>query len=394
MKKAGKTIVFVVVLFLLAINPMGIQKHAMGENMSGDTELSPKNHGDQLDQEQTLDTSSGSVVCNDFWIAQSFKPILPVLTRVELRLFRMNGISSDFITCIRSNLTGEDLTSISLPYNKISTSSSWIEFDFPDIDVIPERSYYIICRTNGGDWAQKDMYKWSCSHLNPYSRGQLHCSIDGGLTWDSKPYSSYDQCFKTYGIDNLPPKTLCILSGTLGNGNWYISDVEVTLQATDTTGVDYTKYRIDGNKWETYASPFIVSMEGIHKIEYYSVDNIGNEEEMKSCNIKIDKTKPIVAINKPYAHLYLFDREILPMPCTIVIGKITVEIDARDSFSGIKKVELFIGGEHRKTFDSEPYRWLWDEKAFGNYNIRITAEDRASENHLVEKTVKIMIYNI
>jgi len=196
-------------------------------------------------------------------------------------------------------------------------------------------------------------------------------------------------------LDNSPPITAYTLSGTMGNGGWYISNVEVTLDATDAeTGVEGTKYKVDDGSWEIYTSPFNLNTDGIHKLYYYSTDKGGNEEDVRSCTIKIDKTNPVIEINKPQSRLYLFDREIIPTVVPIIIGKITIEVDVSDDSSGVDEVKLFIGGELKKTFSQKPYTWLWDETAFGNYEIKITSVDKASETHSTEETTKVVIYNV
>jgi len=79
-------------------------------------------------------------------------------------------------------------------------------------------------------------------------------------------------------IDTTPPVTTCILTGKM-DGPVYISNVTVTLNATDTgTGVNYTMYKLDGGAWTPYATPFIVTDNGTHTVSYYSVDNAGNTE--------------------------------------------------------------------------------------------------------------------
>lgn len=65
----------------------------------------------------------------------------------------------------------------------------------------------------------------------------------------------------------------------------------VTLTASDESGIDYTKYRIDGSSWITYTAPFTISGDGSHIIEFYSVDKVGNKEPYRSCSFRIDQTK-------------------------------------------------------------------------------------------------------
>ncbi len=94
----------------------------------------------------------------------------------------------------------------------------------------------------------------------------------------------------------IPPITIASYDGNEGENNWYISDVIVKLDATDNcgSGIKATYYQIDGGGWQEYSGPFTITKEGSNiEIEYYSVDNAGNNEDPpNSDEVKIDKTKP------------------------------------------------------------------------------------------------------
>lgn len=88
--------------------------------------------------------------------------------------------------------------------------------------------------------------------------------------------------------DITPPVTTCTLDGELVGGV-YISDVTVTLTATDDiSGVNYTMYKINGGIWQEYLSPFVVSETGTYTIYFYSVDNAENVEPEKNIIFIID----------------------------------------------------------------------------------------------------------
>ena len=75
---------------------------------------------------------------------------------------------------------------------------------------------------------------------------------------------------------------------TNGVDEWITSDTPISLDATDDeSGVDYTKHRVwyngEWTDWFTYMEPFTITdagvgMDGLHVIEWYSVDNAKNEE--------------------------------------------------------------------------------------------------------------------
>src|SRR5207245_8982906 len=93
---------------------------------------------------------------------------------------------------------------------------------------------------------------------------------------------------RTVSIDTVPPTTTATLSGTAGANGWFVSAVTVTLSATDaTSGVTNTSYQIDGGIWLVYTGPFVVG-QGVHTVDYFSVDLAGLTEATHSQVIEVD----------------------------------------------------------------------------------------------------------
>lgn len=108
-------------------------------------------------------------------------------------------------------------------------------------------------------------------------------------------FSTLEKIIVTLGEDITPPVTTCTLAGEL-EGDVYVSDVIVTLTATDDSGVDYTKYKLDDGAWTMYTAPFVVSTNGNHTVSFYSADTAGNTETEKTCSFTIQKELPSVTI--------------------------------------------------------------------------------------------------
>lgn len=100
-------------------------------------------------------------------------------------------------------------------------------------------------------------------------------------------------------LDTNAPETAVTISGEKGNGNWYRSDVTVTLSAQDNMdgiGVEYTAYKLSDGDIQEYKTPITFSDEGNYKIEFYSEDRDGNIEDIKTLEFNIDKTPPEAGI--------------------------------------------------------------------------------------------------
>jgi hypothetical protein len=90
--------------------------------------------------------------------------------------------------------------------------------------------------------------------------------------------------------EDFPPQTDIALSGQ-GGPDTFTSDVTVTLTAVDDddTGVNATFYKVDTEAWKVYTTPFTVSGNGPHQIQYYSDDTAvpPNVEDVKVATFSI-----------------------------------------------------------------------------------------------------------
>jgi hypothetical protein len=128
--------------------------------------------------------------------------------------------------------------------------------------------------------------------------------------------------------DTTPPTTSISLSGTAGNNDWYISNVDVTLSATDNeggSGVKEIHYILNsGSEVPSIINPttFTITNEGTNTLSYWAVDNEGNTETAHSATIKIDKTAPIITITSPVG-IYILNQPV------------TADYGASDATSGV-----------------------------------------------------------
>jgi hypothetical protein len=175
-------------------------------------------------------------------MAQSFIPTLSSITKVELKILKQ-GTPTGLTVSIRSSLTGGDLTSIFEPGSAISTTTSWHEFNFPDISITPGVTYYIIWNPSGED--SSNNFFWRMGNGNPYSNGEAWIFL--GMSWtvlDPPEVPDPDFCFKTYGdgTGNNPPNTPSQPSGPI-TGNIDVQYSYYTV-ATDPEN-DWISYRFD-----------------------------------------------------------------------------------------------------------------------------------------------------
>jgi hypothetical protein len=127
--------------------------------------------------------------------------------------------------------------------------------------------------------------------------------------------------------DNTPPTTSILLFGTKGNGDWWRSDITVTLEASDNvggSGVARTAFSLDRGLYQTYTAPFTISREGTTEILAFSEDKVGNTETPpQESFVKIDKSSPLIQVSSPLSPEYLHSDTLI------------VTFSATDSVSGL-----------------------------------------------------------
>ncbi len=110
-------------------------------------------------------------------------------------------------------------------------------------------------------------------------------------------------------------------------------------------------------------------------------------------NIEIvDDRPPQISIQRPANYLYIADREVMETPMPIIIGKITIEIDAMDEQSGIEKVDVLVDNKLKAELENHPYKWTWDEFAFFKHEIKATAYDNVG--NYANASIDVMIFNL
>jgi len=92
---------------------------------------------DQIDQQQTLWDGAGIGIQNPDLAAQSFKPSLNTITRIQIIACRDGNPSGIITLSIRSSLDGEDIVSASINAEDLEPDSfpikTWVEFDFGEM---------------------------------------------------------------------------------------------------------------------------------------------------------------------------------------------------------------------------------------------------------------------
>jgi hypothetical protein len=281
--------------------------------LSAYSSISINLNDDELDQFQIVRDGNASIG-GLYRIAQSFRPTLNTLSRVEL-LVEKTGDPSGFLQIsIKNSLNGDDLTFFVISSKDISTNSNWYEFDFPDIHVLPEYTLYIVWAPAANLWDDENMILWCCNWQdNLYIRGKMWNEYPFGNWYIENP--DWDSCFKTYGYnrENEPPNTPIITGPNKSNID---EEIQFNISCEDPDDDDVYYYIDWGddqiNEWiGPYSSEHqvklshIYSEQGDYLIKIKSKDIFYEESEFTTFQISIPKSKSHINL------LYLSLKQLL-----------------------------------------------------------------------------------
>jgi hypothetical protein len=197
---------------------------------------------DQLDQSQL---KTNAMVGSSGPMAQSFKPTLKKLTKVELFIEGGNE-SGDVKISIRDSLDGVNLSEVTKPENDFPLYG-WVEFDIPDINVTPEKTYYIVWLQHihiiNGSWVP---IFWCYNNEDVYSRGESWFYSGSWGTFEG------DFAFKTYGYgENKPLIEIGKIIGGFGvstviRNNWTAAVTNVSWWINVSSGIILSSRQFSG----------------------------------------------------------------------------------------------------------------------------------------------------
>ena len=216
------------------------------------------------------------------------------------------------------------------------------------------------CRVGGGAWTE---------YLAPFS-------VTGQGTFNIEYYSIDNQGNAeapkgaSIKIDVTSPSTTLGLSGTSGGYGWFISEVGLSISASDAlSGVQSSFYRVDGGTWVRYLPGASISAEGPHQVDYYSTDVAGNSESTKRISVPIDRSAPASAAvlegvegNEGW-----------------YLGPVSVSIVADDPFSGTAAQSFSLdGGEWQE------YLAPFDVTSPGQHRLEFNSSDLAGNSEAAQ----------
>lgn len=132
--------------------------------------------------------------------------------------------------------------------------------------------------------------------------------------------------------DSTAPETVISLDGDAGDNDWYVSAVNMSLLAFDVQdGLILTEWALNDGAWTEYDDPVAITAEGVNDYAYRSTDLVGNVEETKHAEVKIDMSAPVMDTDK--------ETGFKARSSTIVIA-----VAHSDAVSGVHRLTVSLDG--------------------------------------------------
>jgi len=189
-------------------------------------------------------------------------------------------------------------------------------------------------------------------------------------------------------IDALPPVTRAVLSGAktyeAGGEVYFGPGLTVAVDARDdgkgtVSGYRETYVSLDDSPFFTYKTPLnIFSREKAYRFRYYSVDNVGNAEEVKEMKFTVDTTPPVTT----WKVSGMTQGRILS-PQSLI------ELSAVDNLTGVKELFYRFDAQPEKKYGRPLEKSELGPLAMGEHVLYFYAQDQTGNR---EKTGELSFY--
>ncbi len=101
---------------------------------------------------------------------------------------------------------------------------------------------------------------------------------------------------KSFAQDSVAPDVLLEPTGSLGANNWYVTAIDLSASASDTTsGMDIFEYSVDNQAWATYTTPLKLA-DGSNPVSFWAQDKAGLVTQVDRL-YQVDTRPPQIAGN-------------------------------------------------------------------------------------------------
>lgn len=147
-----------------------------------------------------------------------------------------------------------------------------------------------------------DTVEWGSPYVAIPNNTVLTFSTDGihSVPVRARDIAGLSRVIGTYvQVDQTPPIQSLAAAGTTGNNGYYTSAVTISATASDaTSGVDFTRYKVNGEYYWHTANSVTLSADGSYTVDFETQD-VAHNATPGQVTFSIDRTPPNVIQNVP-----------------------------------------------------------------------------------------------
>jgi|GEM_PF-6994529 len=161
-------------------------------------------------------------------------------------------------------------------------------------------------------------------------------------------------------VDTVAPDTSASVDGTVGEDDWITSAATVEFTVVDvSSGLSVIMYSLDEGDWtELSGTTLVISEDGAHTLEFYSVDVAGLEEAVSTVEFSVDMNAPVT---------------------TAAVDGSTVTLTVLEEGSGVSATMYRVDGGDWVVYDGE-----FEVQGAGNHTVEYYSVDVAGNNETVK----------
>lgn len=175
-------------------------------------------------------------------------------------------------------------------------------------------------------------------------------------------------------VDTVDPSTYMSVIGDQ-RGEDYMGAAAFTLTAEDdSSGIAQTLYRVDGGETKVYTGSVGLATTGTHIVDYYSIDNASNVEDVRNATIRISAGSPSIVF--------------LEQEKTYPDGNVTVTFTVADA-AAVSNLEYSLDGGSFVELDTNATSISFHGLEDGGHSVTVRATDM--EGGIIENVVNFTV---
>jgi hypothetical protein len=196
-------------------------------------------------------------------------------------------------------------------------------------------------------------------------------------------------------VDSGAPESRASFVGDGSDGVFYES-VTVKLVASDVgSGVRELLYRVNGGDFVVYDGSFVLDSVGSYSIDFYAVDNLGNEESMQSVSVMVSDVNFVAELVSPVSGLYVLGLHLFSFEPAVVIGPVDVVVDVESftsSAADVSLVEFLVDGVVVGSVSGAPFSYRFEDALSGSHVVSARVLSGSGGSVEVSSTATFFIF--